>query len=199
MSLWVPNACYCTKRNPNQELVFARLGGEVTSSGVENVTQTWYFAFQVTQVFLITTFSSGAASVVVQIWNDPTMAAYLLAKNLPKASNFYLSYFVLFGLVTSATTVLNVSDLLMSKVVGRLLDTTPRKKYERHMSLTGIGWGSEYPKFTNLGVIGMLHRTFLPLYVSSLTNYSHRLLLHRPSCSRLRNHRSIPPLRGLQV
>lgn len=86
------------------------------------------------------------------------MAARLLATNLPKASNFYVSYFVLTGLVTSSTTVLNIADLLLIKIVGKVLDTTPRQKYTRHVSLTGFQWGQNYPKYTNLGVIG----SFIP-------------------------------------
>jgi hypothetical protein len=37
----------------------AKLAGEPTLSAVELKTQSWYFAFQVVQVFLVTTFSSG--------------------------------------------------------------------------------------------------------------------------------------------
>lgn len=77
--------------------VLAKQGGLVTLSQVELKTQSWYFAFQVIQVFLITTFTSGAATVASQIVSDPTGAVQLLAQNLPKASNFYISYFVLYG------------------------------------------------------------------------------------------------------
>ena len=41
----------------------ARKAGSVTLAQVELRTQGWYFAFQVVQVFLITTFSSGASTV----------------------------------------------------------------------------------------------------------------------------------------
>lgn len=39
--------------------LLAKLAGEPTLSAIELKTQSWYFAFQVVQVFLITTFSSG--------------------------------------------------------------------------------------------------------------------------------------------
>ncbi|KAK0843200.1 phosphate metabolism protein 7 [Friedmanniomyces endolithicus] len=64
---------------------------EPTQGAVQLKTQSWYFAFQVIQVFLITTFSSGAASVATQVFSNPTSAPTLLAKNLPKASNFYIT------------------------------------------------------------------------------------------------------------
>lgn len=129
---------------------------EPTQGAVEMKVQGWYFPFQVIQVFLVTTFASGASSVVTEIINDPSTAASLLASNLPKASNFYISYFILFGLMTAAMQLLNVVPLLFALFLGKILDKTPRKMYNRYVNLAGLGWGSLYPKFTNLGVIGEL-------------------------------------------
>ncbi|KAK4553859.1 phosphate metabolism protein 7 [Recurvomyces mirabilis] len=126
---------------------------EPTLGAVQLRTQSWYFGFEVIQVFLITTFSSGAASVATQVVQQPTQAPLLLAKNLPKASNFYISYFILFGLMTAAMQLLNIVPLLFALVLGKILDKTPRKMYNRYVSLSGIGWGTFYPKYTNLGVI----------------------------------------------
>jgi calcium permeable stress-gated cation channel len=127
---------------------------EPTLGMVQLRTQSWYFAFEVIQVFLITTFTSGAASVATQIIEAPTQAPLLLARNLPKASNFYISYFILFGLATAAMQLLNIMPLLFIAILGKVLDKTPRKMYNRYVSLSGIGWGTFYPKFLNLGVIG---------------------------------------------
>lgn len=127
---------------------------EPTHGAVQMKVQGWYFPFQVIQVFLVTTFASGAASVVSSIVNNPAQAPALLAQNLPKASNFYLAYFVLFGLNTAAMQFLNVVPLLFVLFLGKILDKTPRKMYNRYANLAGLGWGSLYPKFTNLGVIG---------------------------------------------
>lgn len=99
--------------------------------------QGWYFPFQVIQVFLITTFASGAASVVGQIIDAPQTAPTLLAKNLPKASNFYISYFILFGLTTTALQFLNIVPLLFVLILGKLLDKTPRKMFNRYTNLGG--------------------------------------------------------------
>lgn len=133
---------------------FARLSGEVTIAEIELKTQTWYFIFQVIQVFLVTTLSSGATAVFQDIANDPKMAPELLAKKLPKASNFYLSYFIIYGLGQSTKNLLNWSGLFFDKLYA-LFDRTPRDKYERYTTMSGTGWGSWYPKFTNLALIGM--------------------------------------------
>jgi len=78
--------------------VVSKLSGEVTLPAAELTTQSWHMAFQVIQVFLITTFSSGAAATVTQLIKHPDKATTLLAENLPKASNFYISYFIVQGL-----------------------------------------------------------------------------------------------------
>lgn len=134
--------------------LLAKFAGAATLSQVELQTQKWYFWFQVIQVFLVTTFTSGASSVAAQIVSNPSSAPALLAENLPKASNFYLSFFIVYGLGQASMQVLAVGSLAMVEFVGPFLDKTPRKKYNRWFNLAGLGWGSEYPKWTNLGVIG---------------------------------------------
>lgn len=132
----------------------AKLGGEVTLPAVELRTQHWYMAFQVVQVFLVTTFASGASSVVTKIIDDPSSATTLLAENLPAASNFYISYIIVQGLGIAAGNLLNIGALVMLTFVGKFLDSSPRKLFTRYMTLAGLGWGALYPQFGNLGIIG---------------------------------------------
>lgn len=132
----------------------AKLSGEVTTPAVELKCQNWYFAFQVIQVFLVTTFSSGAAAVVSAIIEDPSSATTLLAQSLPKASNFFISYIIVQGLGIAAGNLINIGALVMLTIGGKILDKSPRKMYNRYITLAGLGWGSLYPKFGCLGVIG---------------------------------------------
>lgn len=141
----------------------AKLSGEVTLSAVELKTQDWYMAFQVIQVFVITTFSSGAAAVVTSIINDPSSATTLLAKNLPKASNFFISYVIVQGLGLAASQLLNIGALAMFTVVAKFLDKSPRKMFNRYITLAGLGWGSLYPKVGNLGIIAITYSIIAPL------------------------------------
>lgn len=149
--------------------LLAKLAGAPTLSQVELKTQSWYFIFQVIQVFLVTTISSGASSVVTQIVTEPGSAPQLLARNLPKASNFYISYFILLGLSKSTLQLLMPGPLLKNTVLGKLLDKTPRKRYNRWTALDGVGWGSEYPKWTNLGVIAISYSCIAPLVLGFST------------------------------
>jgi hypothetical protein len=147
----------------------AKIRGEVTLPGIELKTQGWYMAFQVIQVFLVTTFASGAAAVVTQIINNPGSATTLLAENLPKASNFYISYFILQGLGIAAGNLLNIGSLAMLTIVGKFLDKSPRKMFKRYITLAGLGWGSLYPKFGCLGIIAITYAIISPLVLGFAT------------------------------
>ena len=127
---------------------------EPTQGAVQLRVQAWFFPFQVIQIFLVTTIASGAASVATEIIDDPQSAVKLLAKNLPRASNFFISFIILQGMMIAALQVLNIVPLLFFLVLGKILDTTPRKMFNRYTTLGGIGWGSLYAKIANLVVIG---------------------------------------------
>ena len=134
--------------------LMAKLGGKPSLSTIELRVQNSYFLFQVIQVFLVTTLTSGAAASGVAIFKNPSSATSLLASSLPKASNFYISYFVLQGLAISAGAVLQLVGVILFKILGKFLDTTPRKMYKRFVTLSGLGWGTVFPVYTLLTVIG---------------------------------------------
>ncbi|KAJ5951839.1 uncharacterized protein N7479_010252 [Penicillium vulpinum] len=143
--------------------LMAKLGGDPSLAAVELTVQNWFFAFQIVQVFLVVTIASAATSVVTAIINNPASAASLLAEKIPKASNFYISYIVLQGLSFSAGALLQITGLILGKVLGRLLDSTPRKIYTRWSSLAGLGWGTVYPSFTLLTVVAIVYSCIAPL------------------------------------
>ena len=132
----------------------AKLSGDPTRSEVELTTQNYYFAFQIVQVFLVATLGSAASQSVGQVLTAPTSAPSLLAKAIPTASTFYLSYFVLQGLGIVSGLLVGLVGLVVFIVLGKLLDKTPRKMYKRWISLAGLGWGTVFPVYTNLFVIG---------------------------------------------
>ncbi|EPS43727.1 hypothetical protein H072_2322 [Dactylellina haptotyla CBS 200.50] len=144
----------------------ARISGKPSLSTVELHVQNSYFAFQVIQVFLITTLTSAIAAS----WNDitkyissPTEIMNLLATNIPKASNFYISYLLLQGLSVSAGALLQIVGLIVGKLLSFLFDTTPRKKWNRWTKLSGLGWGTVFPVFTNIVVIALTYAPIAPL------------------------------------
>lgn len=151
-------------------IVMAKLAGWVTLSQVELQTQSWYFAFQVIQVFLITTCASAATAVIQQVRDDPGAVLTLLSNNLPKASNFYVNYFILFGLSSAAGTLLNIGGFVGIVLLGRILPgKTPRKVWQKLVNLSAPAWGSEFPKWTNLGVIALTYSGIAPLVLGFAT------------------------------
>lgn len=133
----------------------AKLGGAPTAAAVELWTQNAYFGFQVVQVFLVTTLASAATSVVTQIITSPSQAPTLLANNIPNASNFYISYIILQGLTFASGGILAITGLVISKIMSKFLDSSPRKMYNRWSNLAGLGWGTVLPPLSLLAVIGM--------------------------------------------
>lgn len=134
--------------------LMAKLGGCPSVPAVELRVQNSYFMFQVIQVFLITTFTSSAAAVGAKIYHDPSQATSLLAQNLPTASNFFISYFILQGLGISSKAVLQIVGVILFLILGKFLDNTPRKVFKRWSTLSGLSWGTVFPVYTNLTVIG---------------------------------------------
>ncbi|GME26636.1 putative duf221 domain-containing protein [Neofusicoccum parvum] len=148
----------------------ARQSGAVTLSHVELRTQTYFFVFSLIQVFLVTTFSSGATAVIGQIAREPRLAPALLAENLPKASNFYISYFVLYGIAISAEHVFNPLGLFWDVILPRIWPYgTPRESYIKYITLDTPGYGSECAKWANLAVIAISYSCIAPLVLGFAT------------------------------
>ncbi|KAL4787043.1 hypothetical protein BJX76DRAFT_345877 [Aspergillus varians] len=141
----------------------ARRAGVPSAARVELFTQSAHFCFQVVQVFLVTTLTSAASAATAQIIKDPLSAKDLLAQNLPKATNFYISYFLLQGLTTSSLAVVQIMSVLVFKVITMFFDGSPRRLYERWAALSQISWGNVFPVFTNMGVIALTYSCIAPL------------------------------------
>ncbi len=133
----------------------AKLAGEPSISRVELFTQNAYFAFQVVQVFLVATLASSATAVAKQIVDNPTSAPSILANNLPKSSNLYISYFIVQGLTIATSVLTQVVGCLIFNLLYKFLATTPRALYSKWSNLSAISWGSTLPVYTNIVVIGM--------------------------------------------
>ncbi|PYH88204.1 DUF221 domain protein [Aspergillus ellipticus CBS 707.79] len=142
---------------------FARCAGVPSTSRVELFTQSAHFCFQVVQVFLVTTLTSAASAATAQIIKNPLSAKDLLAENLPKATNFYISYFLLQGLTMSSMALVQVASAVVFKFITTFFDRTPRRLYKKWAALSGIGWGNVFPVFTNMGVIAITYSCIAPL------------------------------------
>ena len=140
----------------------ARKAGVPTLAKIELFTQNAYFVFQVVQVFLVTTITSAASTVIKDLINDPMSAQTLLSQNLPKASNFYVSYFILQGLAMSATRMVHLGSIFRHQLLASI-GRNPRLMARKHHRLRVVHWGAIYPLFTNMGVIAISYALVAPL------------------------------------
>ncbi|KAG7722803.1 hypothetical protein KL949_000146 [Ogataea haglerorum] len=140
-----------------------QISGCLTTQSVEYFTQQAYCAFQVIQVFLVTTITSSFASTVTQIAERPTEAMELLSANLPKSSNFYVSYMVLQGFSVAGGTLFQVVSLILFYLFSAMFDNTARKLWTRFNDIGGYAWGTTFPVYTNLAVIFLSYSMIAPM------------------------------------
>ncbi|KAJ5831736.1 hypothetical protein N7474_000047, partial [Penicillium riverlandense] len=146
--------------------ICARKSGVPSLARVELFTQSAHFVFQVVQVFLVTTLTSAASAATEQIIKNPLSAKDLLAKNLPKATNFYISYFLLQGLSTSSLALVQVGSAVVFKFITTFFAYSPRRLFQRWAELGGVSWGNVFPVFTNMGVIALTYSCIAPLILA---------------------------------
>lgn len=106
--------------------------------------------------------------MAAKIIREPHLAP-TLAESLPKASNFYLTYFLIQGLTSATSNVLNSSDLAEYLFYQYFWDKTPREKFTSYSQMKGISYGSLFPKFTNLLVIAIAYSCIAPLTLAFAT------------------------------
>ncbi|KAG9233741.1 hypothetical protein BJ875DRAFT_484855 [Amylocarpus encephaloides] len=140
----------------------ARQAGVATQAKIELFCQSAYFVFQIVQVFLITTITSAASGVIVDVIKDPLSARELLSTSLPKASNFYISYFILQGLAMSATRLVHLRSVIRYYVLGNV-GPNPRFRTAKYHRLRKVHWGAIYPVFTNMAVIAISYSLIAPI------------------------------------
>ncbi|KAJ5179325.1 hypothetical protein N7492_002535 [Penicillium capsulatum] len=143
--------------------ICARRAGVPSMARVELFAQSAHFVFQVVQVFLVTTLTSAASAATSQIVQNPLSAKDLLAQNLPKATNFYISYFLLQGLSVSSLALVQIASALVFKFVTTFFAYSPRRLFRKWAELGSLSWGNVFPVFTNMGVIALTYSCIAPL------------------------------------
>jgi hypothetical protein len=143
--------------------LLARFEGIPRKTGIELSLMTRFFIFQVIHGFLIVTLSGGLFSALPDLLKDPTSIPTILAKNLPGASTFFMTYAILQGLAGSAGGLLQVVPLIVYYVKLFLLGSTPRSVYSIKYDLRDIAWGTAFPATTLLVVISLGYMMISPI------------------------------------
>ena len=146
-----------------------KVSGCITVQQVESYCQNWYYAFQAVNSFLVMTLASAAISAIQDVIDDPASVLTLLATKLPKASNFYIAYLCLYGLTFSSGAILQIVALILSKFLGRILDKTPRSKWNRFITLGQPFFSVLYPTFQLVALIAICYSIIAPLILGFAT------------------------------
>lgn len=133
-----------------------RKQGISSKSQIDLKIQDYYFYFLFVQVTLVVSLSAGLTAIANEMASGASLAA-TLAKNLPKASNYFLSYLLLQALSVSAGSLLRTDRLLGKFVLGPIFDKSVTQMMMRRRG-TDIQWGTFVPVFTNLSCIGKFGR-----------------------------------------
>jgi hypothetical protein len=121
---------------------------------VESRVQSFYFTFLFVQVFLTVSLSAGFATIAGQLRGTIQSVPLVLAQNLPKASNYFLSSIMIYAFTAIAYTLLRLGGFIQLYILSPWLDATPRQIWARKKSLDVQTWGTFIPVITNIACIG---------------------------------------------
>jgi hypothetical protein len=116
-----------------------------------------------------------------------------LAMNLPRASNFYISYILVQCLAGAGTNLVHPLDLIRHTLIRRVTQF-PRFQYKLWRTMRPARWGRDFPVFANLGVIS--RSIVVSRLARTCTNIFHSPLLclhcatHPHLCCRRHGHHS---------
>ncbi|CAN9376298.1 unnamed protein product [Alternaria alternata] len=138
-----------------------RKQGICSKSQIDLKIQDYYFCFLFVQVTLVVSLAAGLTAIANEIAWGASLAA-TLAKNLPKASNYFLSYLLLQALSVSAGSLLRTDRLLGKFALGPMFDKSVTQMVMRRRG-PDLQWGTFVPVFTNLSCIGLLYAIISPI------------------------------------
>lgn len=129
-----------------------RKQGISSRSQIDVKIQDYYFYFLFVQVTLVVSLSAGLTAIANEMASGASLAA-TLAKNLPKASNYFISYILLQALSVSANSLLRMDRLFGKLLLGPIFDKSVTQMMTRRKG-QDVQWGTFVPVFTNLSCIG---------------------------------------------
>ncbi|KAJ1649339.1 phosphate metabolism protein 7 [Dispira simplex] len=150
--------------------ILSKLEGTVRQSDVELSLVHRYFFFLVVNVFIVSTLAGTIIGAIKPILDDPKNIAYELARSLPKANVYFITYIMLQGLQGASQEILQAAPLVMRRVKRRFLAATPRALVEIN-SMGKFSWGTTIPKHTLIFVMGLCYSTIAPLILVFILLY----------------------------
>ncbi|CDK26027.1 unnamed protein product [Kuraishia capsulata CBS 1993] len=144
--------------------------GVLTMAELELDLQRWYFSFLFVQVFLVVTISSGIMVIVEVALYNPTSLATIVARDLPKASSFFYSFFLLRGFTICGNVLLRLTELLKFLFHRRFVDSSEvNQKMRMAANAPRFRLGMLYPTVSLFGTIALVYAILAPLILVGTT------------------------------
>ncbi|KAK5174473.1 uncharacterized protein LTR77_001553 [Saxophila tyrrhenica] len=137
--------------------------GTPTRSRREVVTQSFYFVFLFIELVLVTSISSGFIAVIGSILDNPVSIVTTLAKDLPKAANYFFNYLTIQALGFSGSVLFQYLRLLFITFIWPFHTQTPRKEVWLQTTIPHQMWANVFSMWTNFAVIGLIYSVIAPL------------------------------------
>lgn len=116
---------------------------KLEQSKIEVLMQRYYFVFLYVQVFLVVSISSSVTTMIPEILGDVQSVPSILARNLPKACNYFYSYLLLQAVTQCVMVLFQLPDSLWAWLIRSEKSSFPKLAQ----------WSFVYPVFTNLTCI----------------------------------------------
>jgi len=102
------------------------------------------------------TFASavGAALIVLIGLHGAGGFVSLFTTTIPQVSNFFISYIIVQGFGIFGSILVGLAGIVLTPLLASLSGFSPRKTFLQWNRLAGVGWGTVYPRYTTLFVIG---------------------------------------------
>lgn len=141
----------------------------ITGASKELSIQQWVFVFLFFQLFIVITISSGFIVVLQKLILNPISVPLILAIDFPKASIFFISFFILKGLTILGNNVLQFYYFAKKCFIeDRLLGSKKSQRELHEEELHNLYelenyWGQIYPTFSVYGCIGIVYSIISPV------------------------------------
>ena len=126
----------------------ARQSGAPTHNAVELSLMLRFFIFQVVQNFIVLMICSGISSAVDEFSeaiHDPSKFVSQIAKAMPQASTFFLTFVIYMTFWGAASSFLQLVALIIYYVKLKILSSTPRTVWHLKNDMGAPQWGVLFP------------------------------------------------------
>ncbi|WVO14302.1 hypothetical protein L204_101934 [Cryptococcus depauperatus] len=140
-----------------------KMQGEIRKTDIELKLFTRFWLFQVIHGFLIVTLASGLIDALSNIDETASQTPTLLAKKLPGASIFFLTFILTATFTGAAKTYARLVPWVMWCLRGFLAGNTPRKVFVKKYAMDSLSWATTFPPTCLLICITMVYSVIQPI------------------------------------